>query len=57
MLSVDGYISCRQCVKGPRRVGLLRTGLVQESFIHLKWTLEEESDLTNWKEKCLGGSE
>ena len=28
------------CVKAPRRVELLRTGLVQENFIDLKWTLE-----------------
>lgn len=32
-------------------------GWSKESFIDLKWTLEEESDLTNWKGKCLESSE
>ena len=52
-----GTYHAGSCVKAPRRMGLLRTGLVKGSFIDLKWTLEEESDLTNWKGKCLGGSE
>lgn len=46
-----GTYHAGSCVKAPRRMGLLRTGLVQESFIDLKWTLEEESDLDQLERK------